>query len=98
MAWETNIQFPKTHLHSHPMMPVMDIDLVNPKERTYFGISLAVSILIYAGLVISVFGIAYIAIGALVGLIAHGLFVGHLRGNGVKITENQFPIDKPAFK
>ncbi len=65
--------------------------LVNPKEKVYFGISLVISLLVYLTLVISIVGIAYIAIGAIIVVIMHGLFIGSLRGNGVRVSENQFP-------
>jgi hypothetical protein len=64
---------------------------VHPKEKIYFIISLIVSILLYLILVFSLIGIVYIIIGALVGLIIQGLAVGHLRGNGIRISEKQFP-------
>jgi Zn-dependent protease with chaperone function len=64
---------------------------VHPKENTYFIISLIVSILIYLMLVLSIIGIFYIIIGALVGLVIQGLAIGHLRGNGIRISEKQFP-------
>jgi Zn-dependent protease with chaperone function len=65
--------------------------LVHPKERTYFAIALLISGLIYLALVVSIVGLAYIAIGALIALVAHGLFIGQLRGNGVRVSERQFP-------
>jgi Zn-dependent protease with chaperone function len=65
--------------------------LVNPREKVYFGISLVISLLVYLGLVISIVGIAYIAIGAIIAVIVHGLFIGHLRGNAVRVSEKQFP-------
>jgi Zn-dependent protease with chaperone function len=64
---------------------------VHPKEKTYFAVSLIASILIYFILVISVVGIVYIIMGALAGLIMQGLAAGHLRGNGIRISEKQFP-------
>jgi len=65
--------------------------LVHPRERVYFGICLALSLLIYLALVVSVIGILYIIIGLMVGVLAQGLFVGSLRGNGVRVSERQFP-------
>lgn len=72
----------------HPMNQEM---LVSPKEKLYFNIALVVSVLAYLGLVVSVFGIVYILVGALIDLCVHGLFVGQLRGNGVKVSAQQFP-------
>lgn len=65
--------------------------LVHPKEKLYFSISLGFSLVAYLGLVISIVGILYILMGAVMGLLVHGLFVGSLRGNGVKVGPNQFP-------
>lgn len=65
--------------------------LVHPKEKLYFAISLAISIFVYVGLVISMVGIVYLLLGGLVALFAQGLFVGSLRGNGVKVSAAQFP-------
>ena len=65
--------------------------LVHPRERVYFGLCLVLSLLIYLALVVSKIGILYIIIGVMVGVLAHGLFVGSLRGNGVRVSERQFP-------
>lgn len=69
--------------------------LVHPKERLYFAVSLGASVLIYAALIASVVGIAYIVAAAVVGAVLHGLFVGAVRGNGVRVSPEQFPeIDR----
>jgi Zn-dependent protease with chaperone function len=65
--------------------------LVHPNEKLYFLISVIASLLIYFVLVLSIVGGVYLIIGALIGLIVQGLAVGHLRGNGIRISENQFP-------
>jgi len=65
--------------------------LVNPKEKFYFGISIAVSVLVYLVLINSLVGILYIILGMLAGLIFHGLFIGSLKGNGILVSERQFP-------
>lgn len=65
--------------------------LVTRKERVYFGISLVISLLAYLFLVVSIIGILYIAIGAIIAVIVHGLFIGRIRGNGIRVSENQFP-------
>src|SRR5207253_212042 len=33
----------------------------------------------------------YIAIGVVIGVVVHGLLIGHLKGNAVRISERQFP-------
>lgn len=65
--------------------------IIFPKERVYFVLCIVLSILVYLGLILSIVGIAYILIGVLIGLITHGIFIGRLRGNGIRITEYQFP-------
>lgn len=65
--------------------------LVHPKEKFYFTVSLAISILAYIGLVVSIFGILYIAMLSLAALFAHGIFLGAVRGNGVRVGPDQFP-------
>lgn len=65
--------------------------LVHPNEKTYFTIALVFSILIYLLLLISCLGLIY---GVMIGgflLFSHGIFIGHIKGNGIKINERQFP-------
>jgi Zn-dependent protease with chaperone function len=66
-------------------------DLVHPKERVYFGICLALSVMSYLLLVISLIGLVYIMIGVPIALFVHGLFMGRVRGNGVRVSATQFP-------
>ena len=65
--------------------------LINSKEKFYFTLSLVISILIYLLMVFSIIGIVYLLIGIIASFIAHGLFVGNIKGNGIKISETQFP-------
>jgi len=65
--------------------------LVHPKERIYFTIALVISCLLYLALIFSLVGLVYIAVGALIALVVHGLFIGQLLGNGVRVSERQFP-------
>lgn len=69
---------------------VMD-SLIHPKEKLYFGISVVISLLIYLLCVVSIVGIVYLVIGGIIALILHGLFIGNLRGNGIRVSEKQFP-------
>ena len=66
-------------------------NLVSPRENIYFAISLIISILFYLVLLISVVGIFYGIIGVIFGLITHGMFIGYLRGNAIRINNKQFP-------
>ncbi|GMA99872.1 M48 family metallopeptidase [Pelosinus sp. IPA-1] len=65
--------------------------LIHSKENFYFKLSLVISVLIYILLVISLVGIVYIVLGIIISFIAHGLFVGNIKGNGIKLSETQFP-------
>lgn len=65
--------------------------LVYPKERAYFLMMLIVSVGIYLLLAISISGIVIFLVGEVLILTLHGLFIGHLRGNSIRISEKQFP-------
>jgi hypothetical protein len=65
--------------------------LVHPKEKFYFAICLVVSVLTYFLLALSLVGLLYIVVGLVISLFVHGLFVGRLQGNGIRVTERQFP-------
>lgn len=69
----------------------MEERLVHDNEKTYYTLCLIISILIYLGLILSIIGIFYIIIGVIVTLFLHGISIGHIRNNGVKLTERQFP-------
>ena len=67
--------------------------LVHPKENLYFVVCGIVSIAIYASFLAidRVWGLALIVGGAAVGAVIQGWSLGHLRGNGVRVSERQFP-------
>jgi Zn-dependent protease with chaperone function len=74
--------------------------LVNPRERFLYAAMLLVSLLVYGGLVfasltnphaaasIVLYGIMF----SLLGIFAHGLALGRIRGNAVRVSERQFPL------
>jgi len=75
-------------------------DLVYGRERALFAAMLVVSLLIYGSLValalsdastggVFLFYGALLAFGAFVG---HAFALGRIRGNGVLVTERQFPF------
>jgi Zn-dependent protease with chaperone function len=74
--------------------------LVNTRERVYYAAMVVVSLLVYAGLVLV--GLQQPEVGArivmfalaffLMGLFAHGLALGRVRGNAVRVSEKQFPL------
>ncbi|MDR1236484.1 MAG: M48 family metallopeptidase [Holosporaceae bacterium] len=66
-------------------------DLVEKKERIYFYIASVISVIIY-GLIIkfSLPTMGNFAVILLVMKILHGLYIGHIRQNAVKISKKQF--------
>ncbi len=61
------------------------------RERGLFVTAVIFSSIIWAALVVSVVGLLYgIAIGLAI-LVAHALFLAHVRGNGVRISDRQLP-------
>ena len=79
--------------------PIDTETLVYPKEKLWFGISALISVSIYIALVAMILDSAqlagtvvfYIIFIALLYLIAHGLHLGHVRGNGIRVSAKQFP-------
>ena len=78
----------------------IDLDpLVHAKEKLYFGMSVIFSLAVYVFLVVTILSspasagvvIVYGIIFVIGYLIAHGLFIGHVRGNGIRVSERQFP-------
>lgn len=69
------------------------MDLVYKKEKKLFAIAAIISALFWLILVGATFGIAlvYILIGLLFYLFAQSGFISHLKGNGVRVSEGQFP-------
>jgi Zn-dependent protease with chaperone function len=84
---------------SSPPRPLDLQPLIHPKETIYFGICVVVSLVIYlvlAGIILSggsAGGILlfYLFIGIAGYFVVHGLFVGKVRGNGVRVSDRQFP-------
>jgi Zn-dependent protease with chaperone function len=79
---------------------VLDLQpLIHPKEKLYFGICVVVSIAVYiilANILLSGGEAAgallfYLIVGIVVGFLFHSLFLGHVRGNGVRVSDRQFP-------
>jgi len=69
----------------------MNNRLAHEDEQTWYIVCLISSIIIYLSLIFSIIGIFYIIIGLVAALIMHGLMVAGIRGNGVKLSERQFP-------
>lgn len=65
--------------------------LIHPNEKNYFIIALVISLLIYFWLVSTIIGIFYILLLAFISFCLHGIWLGRIRSNGVKLTTQQFP-------
>ncbi|HEU4625089.1 MAG TPA: M48 family metalloprotease [Steroidobacteraceae bacterium] len=68
-------------------------DLVYPRERVLGAITLVLGVLLWIVLIVGTFGVALLMLGfgALLYLFAHSALIAHLKGNGVEISEAQFP-------
>ncbi|KOO50781.1 M48 family metallopeptidase [Priestia koreensis] len=77
----------------------MHRQLVHDKEKIYFILCLIVSIIIYFLLIFSIVGIIVLILGLFISWWTHGLIMGSIRRNGVRLTEKQYPdIHKKAAK
>jgi Zn-dependent protease with chaperone function/type II secretory pathway pseudopilin PulG len=67
--------------------------LVYPRERTLGAITLVLGILVWLGLIVGTFGVALgvLAVGFILYLFAQSALISHLKGNGVELSETQFP-------
>ncbi|MDD4928459.1 MAG: M48 family metalloprotease [Gallionella sp.] len=68
-------------------------ELVYPRERTLGTITLVLGLLAWLALILGTFGGALIglALGFLFYLFAQSALIAHLKGNGVELSESQFP-------
>ena len=65
--------------------------LTLPKEKTYFGVLLAVSILAWLAVVVTVLGLIYGALIAFFVWLVNGLLVARLKSETVRVTAEQLP-------
>jgi Zn-dependent protease with chaperone function len=73
--------------------------LINGRERFLYAVMLIVSLLVYAALVLVALAkpevgasiLTYGLVFSFVGLFVHGLALGRVRGNAVRVSEKQFP-------
>jgi Zn-dependent protease with chaperone function len=68
-------------------------ELVYPRERLLANITLVIGLLIWLGLIVGTFGGALIglAVGFVLYLFAQSALIAHIKGNGVELSEAQFP-------
>ena len=80
--------------------PLLDLQpLIHPKEKIYFVMCVFVSLFIYvvlASIILAGGPVAgtvmfYLFIGIVGYFLFHGVFLGHVRGNGVRVSNRQFP-------
>lgn len=69
------------------------MDLVYKNEKSLFRIAALISTMFWVALIVGTFGIAliYLLLGYLFFLFAHSAFISHLKGSGVRISEDQYP-------
>jgi Zn-dependent protease with chaperone function len=83
----------------HGPVGISPRQLINPRERFLYAATVMVSLLVYCGMFLA--GAAnpevaatilfYAVMFCLFGLFAHGLALGRVRGNAVRVSERQFP-------
>ncbi|MHB1655345.1 MAG: M48 family metalloprotease [Burkholderiales bacterium] len=68
-------------------------DLVYPHERTLGNITLGLGLIVWLALIAATFGGALIglALGFVLYLFIHSTLIAHIKGNGVELSEAQFP-------
>jgi Zn-dependent protease with chaperone function len=74
--------------------------LVYRKERIYYGLMLFISVIVYGILGFAVYQspqllasvFIYVAVGALLFLFVNGMFLGRIRGNGIRVSAKQLPL------
>ncbi len=68
-------------------------ELVYPRERTLSNITLVLGLLAWLAIIAGTFGVAliFLAVGFLLYLFIQSTLIAHIKGNGVELTENQFP-------
>jgi hypothetical protein len=79
--------------------PLVLEPLIHPKETIYFAICVVVSLVVYVALAMTILNggpiagtlTTYLIFGIVAFFIVHGLHIGHVRGNGVRVSSRQFP-------
>jgi Zn-dependent protease with chaperone function len=74
--------------------------LVNPRERLLYAVLAVVSLAVYGGLVAATLAkpelggtiLLYFFLFSFLTVFAHGLALGRVRGNAVRVSERQFPL------
>jgi Zn-dependent protease with chaperone function len=75
----------------HFIRPLNIPELTTPAERTYTQAANIAAIVIYGLSVICLFGIVLVPLIMFVSHVLDGIRLGRMRGNGIKVTPEQFP-------
>lgn len=69
------------------------MDLVYKNEKPLFRIAVVLSAVFWLALTVGTFGMVllYLLLGYIFFLFAHSAFISHLKGSGVRISEEQYP-------
>ena len=73
--------------------------LISPRERFYYALMVVVSLVVYGGLLLLAVSkpeigasmLVYALLIPILGILAHGIALGRVRGNAVRVSEKQFP-------
>ncbi|VAW66253.1 hypothetical protein MNBD_GAMMA09-3471 [hydrothermal vent metagenome] len=68
-------------------------ELVYPRERILGTITLVLGLLAWLALIVGTFGVALLVLlfGFVLYLFAQSALIAHIKGNGVELSEEQFP-------
>lgn len=69
----------------------LEARLFSPKERPLFLAGAIFSSLFWLFLIVSIFGVLYGLVGLAFGLVSHAIFLAYVKGNGVRVSPQQFP-------
>ena len=74
-------------------MREQQLDLIYKNEKKLFAIAAFIAALFWLILIVATFGVAlvYVLFGLLIYLFAQSGFISHLKGNGVRVSQSQFP-------
>src|SRR5215468_3164371 len=70
---------------------VLDPQLRTSKERSLFVVGLVISAIAWLILIVTVIGAVYGALLLVFLLVAQALFLAHVRGNGLRLSDRQLP-------
>lgn len=72
-------------------LPLEANNLTLPKEKTYFLLLAIFSALVWLAVAVTIIGLIYVVLIAFSLWLINGLLVAHLRSEGVRVSQEQFP-------